>query len=287
MNQKKSQQNNPIFVVSGGKGMTGYTMVNSLLIQYPDNRLPVITVPEVLSPEKIEEVVLRVKNANGILAHTMINSQLRKKLIETCRIQGVKEFDFMGPLADYLENELGLVSCNFPGLYRRINTEYFKRIEAIEFATHHDDGLNADRLLDAEIILAGVSRTGKTPLSVYLSVFGWKVANVPIIPEIDPPKQLFEVDPNRVFGLNININYLIAQRSKRLARMGNMENQDYVDYSHVRIEIQYANMIFERGKFTRISVTNKPIETIANEIIGLITDRFDHEDRSYELPESD
>jgi regulator of PEP synthase PpsR (kinase-PPPase family) len=267
--------------------MTGYTMVNSLLIQYPDNRIPVITVPEVLTPEKIKEVVLRVKKANGILVHTMINSQLRKNLVETCRIHGVKEIDFMGPLADYLEQELGLVSSNFPGLYRRVNTEYFKRIEAIEFATHHDDGLNPDRLFDAEIILTGVSRTGKTPLSIYLSVFGWKVANVPIIPDIDPPKQLFEVDPNRVFGLNININYLIAQRSKRLARMGNIQNHDYVDYSHVRNEIQYANLIFDRGRFTRISVTNKPIETSANEIIGFITDRFAHEDRSFELPESD
>ncbi|MBN2215202.1 MAG: kinase/pyrophosphorylase [Bacteroidales bacterium] len=285
MNQKTNQQNTPIFIVSGGKGMTGYVLVNSLLIQYPDNRLPVITVSDVLSHEKIEEVVLRVKKANGILTHTMINSQLRKQLIETCRIHGVKEIDFMGPLADYLEKELGMVSSNFPGLYRRINSEYFKRIEAIEFATHHDDGLNTDRLLDAEIILTGVSRTGKTPLSVYLSVFGWKVANVPIIPGIEPPKQLFEVDPNRVFGLTININYLIAQRSKRLARMGDIQNKDYIDYSHVRNEIQYANLIFDRGKFTRISVTNKPIETSANEIIGFISDRFAHEDRRFELPE--
>lgn len=266
--------------------MAGHTMVNSLLIQYPDNKIPVIIIPEVLSPEKIEEVVIRVKNANGLLTHTMVNTELRKKLIETCELYEVKQIDFMGPLADYLEQELMLKSSNFPGLYRRINAQYFKRIEAIEYATRHDDGLNADRLFDAEIILTGVSRTGKTPLSVYMSMYGWKVANVPIILDIEPPKQLFEVDPQRVFGLSININYLIAQRNKRLNTIGYTENQNYIDYMHVRKEIQYANLVFERGKFTRINVTNKPIETSANEIIEFITERFVHEDRNFKTSES-
>jgi regulator of PEP synthase PpsR (kinase-PPPase family) len=256
-----------------------------LLIQYPDNKLPVVIISDVLNAKKIEEVVLRVKKTGGILTHTMVNSRLRNKLIETCKIHGVKEIDFMGPLSGYLEKELGLISSNYPGLYRRINEQYFKRIEAIEFATRYDDGQNPDRLPDAEIILTGVSRTGKTPLSVYMSVFGWKVANVPIILGIEPPRQLFNVDPNRVFGLSININYLIAQRNKRLNRISDAENHNYIDYSLVRNEIQYANMIIERGKFTKINVTNKPIETSANEIIGFISERFVHEDRSFELPE--
>ena len=285
MNKNSGNKTVPIFVVSGGKGIAGHTMIHSLLIQYPDNKLPVIVIPEVQTAERIEEVVLKVKNANGVLTHTMVNTGLRKLLIDACRRHGVKDIDFMGPLADYIEQDLGLKSSNVPGLYRRINARYFERIEAIEYTMNHDDGLNPDRLYEAEIILTGVSRSGKTPLSVYMSMFGWKVANVPIVRGINPPSQLFEVDPNRVFGLSISINYLISQRQKRLTQMHDHSNQNYVDYSEVRKEIQHANMIFERGKFTKINVTNKPIETTANEIIGFVSDRFGHEDQKFKSPE--
>lgn len=115
-------------------------------------------------------------------------------------------------------------------------------------------------------------------------MFGWKVANVPLVKGIDPPKELFEVDPARVFGLSININSLIAQREKRLSQIRNYVNEGYVDYDTVRDEINYANLIFERGKFTRINVTNKPIETSANEILEFITDRFGQHDRKLKKP---
>ncbi len=279
MNKNVKKPATPIFVVSGGKGIAGHTMVHSLLIQYPDNKLPVIVIPEVQTPEKIEEVVLKVKNSNGLLTHTMVNSRLRRELLDSCKKHGVRQIDFMGPLADFIEEEIGLQSVNVPGLYRRINSRYFERIEAIEYTLNHDDGLNTSKLHDAEIILTGVSRSGKTPLSVYMSMFGWKVANVPLIYGIDPPRELFAIDPKRVFGLTININYLISQRHKRLSQMKDTGNQSYVDYSRVRDEINYANLVFERGKFTRINVTNKPIETTANEIIGFVSDRFGHGDR--------
>ena len=275
----------PIYVVSGGKGIAGHTMVHSLLIQYPDNKIPVEVYPNIQSKEKIEEVVLKVKRHNGLLTHTMVNSKLREELISCCKKYDVLEIDFMGELADYVENILGLESVNVPGLYRRINSQYFDRIEAIEYTMSHDDGLNPNKLHKAEIILAGVSRAGKTPLSVYMSMFGWKVANVPLVKGIEPPKELFEVDPKRVFGLNINIKYLIAQRYKRLMQFGNMNNQTYIDQKAVRDEIQNAKLIFERGNFTVINVTNKPIETSANEIIGYISDRFGQATRKLKPPE--
>ncbi len=274
MTNKKSHKIIPIFVVSGGKGVAGHTMLHSLLIQYPDHKLPVNVIPNVQSKEKIEEVVMRVKKAGGVLTHTMVNRNLRETLIDSCKRHQVKEIDFMGPIANFLEDELGLKSVNVPGLYRRINAQYFDRIEAIEFTMNHDDGLNAERIHNAEIILTGVSRSGKTPLSVYMSMFGWKVANVPLVKGIEPPKELFEVDPGRVFGLSISINHLISQRHKRLAYMSKGRNDAYIDQMLVRTELQYANLIFERGKFTKINVTNKPIETSANEIIGFISDRY-------------
>ncbi len=269
----------PIFVVSGGRGIVVYNMVHSLIIQYPDNRIPVHVMSEVQSKEKIIEVVKKVKKAGGIITHSMVNSELRHILINICAEYHVKEIDFMGPLADFLEKELGLKSVNMPGLYRRINAQYFDRIEAIEYTLNHDDGINAHRISDADIVLIGVSRSGKTPLSVYMSMFGWKVANVPIIKDIAPPEELFTVDPRRVFGLSINPSYLITQRIKRLEQMGNVLNEGYIDNRKVREELRYANFIFDKGGFTIINVNNKPIETTANEIIGMISDRFGNQDR--------
>jgi regulator of PEP synthase PpsR (kinase-PPPase family) len=279
MRNTKTDKKIPIFTVSGGKGIAGHTMIHSLIIQYPETKFQVNVIPNVQTDEKIVEVVQKVKESGGVLTHTMVNTILRRKLIAECKKHGVREIDFMGPLADYLEEELGLQSINVPGLYRRINAQYFDRIEAIEYSLNHDDGLNPNRLHEAEIILTGVSRSGKTPLSVYMSMFGWKVANVPLVKGIDPPKQLFEVDPQRVFGLTIGMSHLISQRHKRLEQMNNLENFDYIDNLRVKEELRFANFIFEKGGFTVVNVTNKPIETTANEIIGLISDRFGLEDR--------
>jgi [pyruvate, water dikinase]-phosphate phosphotransferase / [pyruvate, water dikinase] kinase len=276
---KRKKEKVSIFVVSGGKGIAGHTMVHSLIIQYPDYKIPVRVIPDIQSEEKIIEVVDKVKTAGGIITHTMVNSDLRRILVKECKERNVKEFDFMGPLAEYLEKELEMQSISDPGLYRRINAQYFDRVEAIEYTLNHDDGLNPRRLRDAEIVLTGVSRSGKTPLSIYMAMFGWKVANVPLVKGIEPPEELFQIDKKRVFGLSISQSHLIAQRQKRLEQMKNLSNIDYVDTRLVGEELRYANFIFQKGGFTVMNVTNKPIETTANEIIGLISDRFGYEQR--------
>ena len=270
----------PIFVVSGGKGVTGHTIVQTLIIQYPENRLRVKLIPDVRTEEKIIEVIKRVKAANGILSHTMVNSELRFFLIEECKKQHVKQADLMGGLANIIENDFGLQSVNTPGLYHKINAQYYKRIEAMEYTLNHDDGLNTQNLHNADIVVTGVSRCGKTPLSVYMSMFGWKVANVPLVQGIDPPKELFEIDKNRVFGLSINLSHLVIQRQKRLKSFGNLSHMNYVDSKLVGKELQYAKFLFKRGEFTKINITNKAIESTANEIIGLLIDRFGEENYS-------
>ncbi|MCA0933283.1 kinase/pyrophosphorylase [Lutimonas saemankumensis] len=268
-----------IFVVSGGKGVTGHTIVQTLIIQYPENKLKVKLIPDVRTEEKVLEIIKRVKKANGILTHTMVNSDMRSFLIEECEKQEVKQADLMGGLANIIERDYGLKSVNTPGLYHKINAQYYKRIEAMEYTLHHDDGLNSQDLSKADIVVTGVSRCGKTPLSVYMSMFGWKVANVPLIKGIDPPKELFEIDKNRVFGLNINLNHLVIQRQKRWKGMGNLSTMNYTDTKTVGQELQYAKFLFKRGGFTQINISNKAIESTANEIIGLIIDRFGEENQ--------
>lgn len=281
MTSKKNISIHPIYVVSGGKGVAGHTMVHSLIIQYPDNKIPVKVIPNVQTEKRIITIVQKVKKAGGLLVHTMVKNELRDILLRECRIHKVNNVDLMGPLANYIEQEMGLKSVNTPGLYRRINSQYFHRIEAIDFTLNHDDGLNHERLKMAEIILTGVSRCGKTPLGVYMSMFGWKVANIPLIKGIEPPKELFEVDPRRVFGLSIGLSHLISIRSKRLTELGDTNNEVYVAQRYVREELRYASFIFKKGGFSRINVSNKPIETSANEIIGMVSDRFGYSDRKF------
>ena len=271
-----------IFVVSGGKGVTGHTIVQTLIIQYPENKLKVKLIPDVRTEEKVLEIIKRVKKANGILTHTMVNSDMRAFLIQECKKQEVKQADLMGGLANIIERDFGLKSVNTPGLYHKINAQYYKRIEAMEYTLHHDDGLNAQDLSKADIVVTGVSRCGKTPLSVYMSMFGWKVANIPLVKGIDPPKELFEIDKNRVFGLNINLNHLVIQRQKRWKGIGNLSNMNYTDTKTVGQELQYAKFLFKRGGFTQINISNKAIESTANEIIGLIIDRFGEENQFIE-----
>ena len=274
MSEEKKNLQPPIYVVSGARGLAGNHMVQSLLIQYPDNKVPVIIHPGVNSEEQVNKVVQKARAENALITHTMVDPDLRRLLNDRCDQMNVRKIDFMGELADYLEEQLKVEPLQHPGLYRKVNQEYFERIEAIEFTLSHDDGLGAEKLHGAEIILTGVSRVGKTPLSVYLAMFGWKVANVPLVSGIQPPKELFEVDPKRVFGLHIAVPQLISHRRKRMESWAGHRNNSYADEDSVKEELRNAMLIFNRGGFTILNVTNKPIESSANDIINIISDRF-------------
>ncbi len=267
----------PIYVVSGGKGVAGHTLVEAMLIQYPDHKIPVIIEPEVSTQEQIDKIVEKVLDSNGVIAHTMVDVKARRLLIDACETHDIRHFDLVGSMTDYLDSVLDMKPTEQPGLYRLRDIEYYRRVRAIEFTMQHDDGLHNDKIAAADIVLAGVSRTGKTPLSIYLAMFGWKVANVPIVPGTPIPETLFEIDPKRVFGLTISMTYLIAQRSSRVSRIHMDPNTDYIDRRKVRMELDFAANLFKKGGFTVLNITNKPIEYSANEIITILTSRFGSE----------
>ena len=165
----KTDRPAPIYVVAGGKGLAGNNMVQSMLIQYPNNNVPVILLTHIIDESQVLDAVLKAKNDGGLITHTMVQHSLRRKLIEMCAEHGVPQIDFMGPLAEYLDEKLEIPSLQSPGLFRELKQQYFDRIDAIEFTLDHDDGVSPQRLSEAEIVLCGLSRSGKTPLSVYLS----------------------------------------------------------------------------------------------------------------------
>lgn len=265
---------NPIFLVSGGKGMAGNTLVRSVLIQFPNNKIPLIVIPNVDSMEKINDTISRAKESCGVIVHTMVDPLMREILLAVCDAENVKHFDLVGDLSDYISDLLQMEPISKPGLYRLRNIQYFSRVEAIEFTMKHDDGLNSEKLSKADIILTGVSRTGKTPLSIYMGMFGWKVANVPLVRGIDPPPELFKVDPGRVFGLITSPHYLISQRNNRVQQLGLNAEDDYITPRKVREELDYSARIFKKGGFRVFNISNKPIESTANEILTLLTDTF-------------
>lgn len=284
MNIQKRILPAPIYVVSGGRGIAGNNLVQSLLIQYPENDIPVEIVPHVSEEDQIFDVIMKAKTDGGLIAHTMVNTDLRLKINELCAEFGVNVIDLMGNLANYLDKILDVEPLKHPGLYRELNHQYFDRIESIEYTLSHDDGMSPQRLKEAEIILTGVSRAGKTPLSVYLAMYGWKVANVPLVKEVPPPNELFEVDPNRVFGLHIGASQLIAHRTKRIKNWNNHKSESYIDQRSVREEIRKAMFVFDRGNFTVVNVSNKPIESTANEILNIMSKRFSYRGRKLESP---
>lgn len=261
-----------VFVLSGGTGASAELVARTALAQFA-GAVPLEIIPHLLSAEQVEAAVVRAGAAGGIVVHTMVDAGLRRTLAEAAARHGVVALDLMGPLLAQLTAASGGQPAGRPGLYRQQREKYFERVEAIEFSVAHDDGQHIDELAQAEIVLVGVSRAGKTPLSMYLSVMGWKVANVPLIPGLDPPAILSSVDPRRVVALTIEPMQLVAHRRWRQAHLGAVTT-DYTSAAAIFDEVDHARRWCRRHGFALVDVTDKPIESSAEEVIAAVTRKF-------------
>ncbi len=261
----------PIYIVSGGVGASGEQLVNTVLAQFPNARVTVNVVGNARQREQIERVVTDAKKSNGLIVHTLVETRLREQIVNRAQAENIVAIDLMGDLLAELASITGETPLQQPGLYRQMHQTQFQRVEAIQYTLDHDDGRNPQDWQYADILLAGVSRTGKTPLSVYLSVLGWKVANYPIVPELSVPQELFAINRDRVIGLTISLDQLVMLREHRFSQMRASRSASYVDPEKIEEELRTAQKIFQRGGFTVIDVTDQPIETSANEVIKHIT----------------
>ncbi len=268
-----------IFLVSGGVGAVGELLVQTILPQFQGKPVSLITVPSIRFTSQIDEVVARVKSTQSTLLYTLVDQELRSYMAEQVARQGIFAIDLMGGLLDRLADVLEQQPLGQPGLYRQLNRAYFDRVESIEYTMAHDDGRNPDTWPQADMLLVGISRVGKTPTSLYLSVLGWKVANYPLVPGLDLPIELQMVDPQRVFGLTIEPGQLLALRQQRQRRLGVPGTSDYIDPQCIFDELELAEEVFKRLRITTIDVTDKPIESTANELIRLISRRFKKQER--------
>ena len=258
-----------IFVVSDGTGRTAKQALNAALMQFENIHVDIIVRPNVRTTPKLQQVVEEAKREKGFIVHTLVADTMRDMMITYGRRQNVETIDLIGPLLGRLSHQFAATPSEKPGLFSQLNKHYFRRIETMEFAFHHDDGQRLNEIRKAEIILIGVSRTFKTPLSIYLAFKGWFVANIPIVLNIEPPPEVFKLPTGRVFGLNTNATQLAQLRRARHEYFGG-EVGSYADPEFVRMELMYARTIFHRKPdWPVISVANKPIEEIASEILAL------------------
>lgn len=263
----------PVYIVSGGVGASGELLTRTVLAQFAGIRTPLTVWPHTHDPRQIQEVVARAAQENALIVHTLVKPDLRRRLIEEAAAVHLTSVDLVGPLMDHLAATLQTEPLGQPGRYRTLFNSYFKRVEAIEFAVNHDDGKRVEDLIRAEIVLLGVSRVGKTPLSIYLSLQGWKVANIPLVSEMPLPAELADVPRERVVGLTIEPQQLLIHRRHRQRHLGIAEGA-YADRQAVVEEIRAANHLFYSAGYAVVDITDKPIETSSEEVIAVVTGRL-------------
>lgn len=259
-----------IYIISDGSGHTAEQFLNAAVTQYKGVSVEIYIRPGVRSEEQILGIIREAEENHGFIVHTLVSKEMRDKILQIGRLHNVETIDLMGPLLGHLSHQFSNVPTEVPGLFRKLNKAYFQRIESMEFAFRHDDGQRSHELNKAEIVLVGVSRTFKTPLSIYLAFKGWLVANVPIVLGINLPLDLSFVPPDRVFGLYTVPHQLSSLRKVRDEHLGGLTG-NYSDISFVRKELEYSQQLFARYPgWNIINVTKKPIEEIASEILSYI-----------------
>lgn len=257
-----------IFVVSDGKGKTAEQLVTAALTQFPSTSVEIVIKPEILTEQQIDEIMPEIVEAKGVIVHTLVSVLLRDYIVRVSRDANVDAIDVMGPLLSRISNYFETMPREEPGLYFKLNKEYFKRIDSMQFAFTHDDGQRYYEYDKAEIILVGVSRTFKTPLSIYLAYKNWFVANYPVVLGVEPPEILNRLPHGVVFGLTTQPTDLSTLRTARQEYLqGN--TGEYSSLEFVKKELNYAQNYFAQHNWPVVSVTNKPIEEIASEILAI------------------
>lgn len=266
-----SQDSVELYVVSDFTGETAEHVARAAVSQFGPDAVSLVRFRYVSDQEKGMEVLRAAAERNAVLVCTLVDHGLRHWFVQRALEQGNEVVDILGPILDILGRRLNRKPLETPGLLRRMDEEYFRRVKAIEFAIRCDDGKSPEMLGEAELVVIGVSRTSKTPLSMYLAHKGIATANVPLVPEADPPEELFKVPSERVVGLIIAPEKLIQIRRERLKVLGlDADVSSYAQGERVEEELNFAKSIMRRVGCRIFDVTNRAIEETAQEILDYV-----------------
>jgi regulator of PEP synthase PpsR (kinase-PPPase family) len=267
-----------LHLVSDSTGDTVHSVARACLVQFEDAEAIEHIWSMVRTKSQVERVVTGVAAHPGLVLYTLVNETLRGPLVDGCRRLQIPAIPVLDPVIGALGAYLGRQSRGLPGQQHILDSEYFQRIDAMTFALNHDDGQSAWGLNEADVILAGVSRTSKTPTCLYLANRGIKAANVPIVPGMELPPELFAVTRPLIVGLTNDPERLIQVRRNRLTMLHQQEQAtDYTDLDKVREEVAMARRLFAEKHWPVIDVTRRSIEETAAAILKLIARRHGEE----------
>ncbi len=268
-----------ILVISDGTGRTAHQTLNAALTQFPGIEIDVKVHSDVRTQKEVREFVAEARKSGALIVHTLVTDSLRELMLRESHSHNVETIDLIGPLLTRLSSRFIHEPAQQPGLYNKLNKDYFQRIDAMQFAFNHDDGQRTESLSKADVVLLGVSRTFKTPLSIYLAYKGWFAANVPIIMGLTPPEILQNIDTSKIFCLTTNAIRLTELRKTRNERLGGSVGK-YSEHEYVVREINFANRYYSlHPEWTLINVTGKSVEEIASEILAILAGRNGENER--------
>lgn len=258
-----------IYLVAEGTGETISKIARASLAQFSLEKVETKMFFQVTSKKQIRGIIKGAEEDNALVAFSVVETSLEDFLVEETIRTGIKAIDVIGDFIVQLSIFLEEKPKQIPGRQHILDEEYYRRVEAINFAVKHDDGKSPHGLKLADLILVGLSRTGKTPLATYLAHQGWKVANVPLHPDMLPPEKLFQVDNQKIFGLFIQVEYLVKVREARIEQLGLSSDAKYADPVRIADEIEWCEAFYGQNPGWRVmDISNKAIEEAAASILN-------------------
>lgn len=271
-----------LHLVSDSTGETLEMIAKAAIAQFEDAEVERHFWPMVRSRQHLDRIVPELSANPGIVLYTLVNPETRSRLEEHCRTLSLTGVPVLDGVTAALEAALGREAQGRPGRQHLMDQAYFDRVEAIQFTIAHDDGIGWENWEEADILLAGVSRSSKTPTSIYLANRGYKVANIPLVVESPPPPSLFNLRHPLVVGLTTAPERLVQIRRNRLLTLNERTQTSYVDSERVTSEVQFARRMFADNGWPVIDVTRRSIEETAAAIIKLLGDRRRRDDTLFE-----
>lgn len=260
-----------LYAVSDATGDLTMNVAVAAARQFQELNPDIRRCPLVNTREKVEEMVQQAKREHALIIYTLVSAELRHLLMEEAKAQGVASVDVMGPVLESIAEKAHLRPSDQPGLQYKKATNFLKRTDSMIYTVKHDDGQTMDTVAEADIIMFGISRTSKTPLSIYLAYRGYRVANVPIVKGVELPRSVLNADRSKMVGVIIDPETLVQLRSARLQKLGRPLSEDYGRLDYIKEELAYQRQVFAKlGNIPVINITNKAIEEAATEILTVL-----------------